>query len=205
MEWFPVVKDAILALAAIVAGYVGLMGLSTWRRQLKGNAEYLLAKSVLKAVYELREAIKGARFPVMTYFRDPDMPEEKLKDLSEQEKKWHAIAQAFRQRWEPVPKAKANLDEAVLEAEVVWGPRIAEKTALLNGLLAELLGAIEDYLDSQNPHLVQEKPEPGELKARREIMYARGDASKDEYLRRLLATIRGIEDELRPHIIEYHR
>ena len=86
--WLPIIKDAVLTGAAIIAGYVGLKGLGTWRRQLKGNTEYELAKSLLKAVYELREAIVSARFPGMIYLREPDMPEEKLKELSEQEKKW---------------------------------------------------------------------------------------------------------------------
>jgi hypothetical protein len=75
--WLPIIKDAVLTGAAIVAGYVGLRGLGTWRRQLKGNTEYELAKSLLKAVYELREAIVSARFPFMIYLREPDMSDEK--------------------------------------------------------------------------------------------------------------------------------
>lgn len=56
-EIVSVAKDIILAFAAIVASYVGIKGLGTWRRQLKGNAEYELAKNILTAIYELREAI----------------------------------------------------------------------------------------------------------------------------------------------------
>lgn len=203
--WLPIIKDTVLTGAAVIAGYVGLKGLGTWRRQLKGNTEYELAKSLLKAVYELREAIAGARFPFMIYLRDPDMPEEKLRELSDQEKRWHTMAQAFQKRWEPVPKAKAKLDALVLESEVVWGQCIVDKVRPLAGLLGDLLGTIEEHLDAQNPNLPQEKPEPGELKKRRDVMYARGDASKDEYLQKLLAVIKGIEDELRTHISEYHR
>jgi hypothetical protein len=115
------------------------------------------------------------------------------------------MVQAFQKRWDPVPKARANLDALVLESEVVWGRRIVEKVKPLGELLADLLGAIEEHLDAQNPSLPQEQPAAGELKKRREIMYARGDARKDEYLQNLLAVIRSIENELRQHISEYHR
>lgn len=203
--WLPIVKDGVLTCAAILAGYVGLQGLGTWRRQLKGNTEYELAKLLLKTVYELREAIVSVRYPFMSYSQEPEMPEEKLKDLSEQEKKWHTMAQAYQKRWEPVPKAKTNLDATLLEVEVVWGRRIVEKVLPLNGLLGELLGAIGDHLDAQNPNVHYERPGSEELKKRREIMYARGDSDKDEYMKRLLTVIGDIEDELRPHISQYHR
>jgi hypothetical protein len=64
-EVVPLAKDIILIFAAIIAIYVGIYGLGTWRRQLKVNTEYQLAKNILVAVYELREAISNVRCPLM--------------------------------------------------------------------------------------------------------------------------------------------
>jgi hypothetical protein len=144
-EVVPGGKDIILTVAAIIAAYVAIKGLGTWRRQLKGNTEYKLAKNILTAVYELREAISAVRHPFMRYSQEPDLPKEKLKELSAREKNWQALVQVYQKRWEPVPAAKAKLDANLLEAEAVWGRDSVGKITPLNGLIGELLWAITCY------------------------------------------------------------
>jgi hypothetical protein len=202
-ETITVVKDVILSIAAIVAGYVGIRGLSTWRRQLRGNTEYQLAKSVLTSVYELREAMTSVRNPFMQYSREPDLPAEKLKDLSQREREWHALAQAYQRRWEPVPTAKAKLDANLLEAEVIWGPAIRTKVHPLNHLMGELLFALQDHLEAQNPNIHYESPGRELVKKRRETLYSIGEA--DTFKEQLDEIIRNIESELRPRIVQHHR
>lgn len=198
-----IVKDIVLTLAAIVAGYVGIRGLGTWRRQLRGNTEYQLAKSMLTSVYELREAISSVRNPFMQYSKEPDLPEDKLKELSQREREWHALAQAYQRRWEPVPKAMAKLDANLLEAEVVWGSGIRAKANPLNRLTGELLFALQDHLEARNPDGRYESPGPGLVKKRRETLYGLGE--EDEFKERLQEVIREIENDLRPHIVQHHR
>jgi hypothetical protein len=202
-ETIAVVKDVILSIAAIVAGYVGIRGLGAWRRQLRGNTEYQLAKSVLTSVYELREAITSVRNPLMQYSREPDLPEEKLKDLSQREREWHALAQAYQRRWELVPAAKAKLDANLLEAEVIWGPAIRTKLHPLNRLMGELLFALQDHLEAQNPNIHYESPGRELAKKRDETLYGIGEA--DTFKQQLDEVIRNIESELRPHIVQHHR
>ena len=202
-EVVAIFKDIVLTLAAIVAGYVGIRGLDTWRRQLRGNTEYQLAKNMLGSVYELREAISSVRNPFMQYSKEPDLPEDKLKELSQREREWHALAQAYQRRWEPVPKATAKLDANLLEAEVVWGPAIRAKAAPLNRLTGELLFALQDHLEARNPDGRYESPGPELVKKRHETLYGLGE--KDEFKERLQQVIREIEDELRPHIVQHHR
>jgi hypothetical protein len=165
----------------------------------------VLAKNILTAVYELREAISAVRHPFMRYSQEPDLPKEKLKELSAREKKWQALVQVYQKWWEPVPAAKAKLDANLLEAEAVWGRDSVGKITPLNGLIGELLWAIQDYLEKQNPNFDYESPEREEIKKRQDIMYSRGDAEKDEYRKRLEAAISDIEAELKPHIVQYHR
>lgn len=186
-EIVSIVKDIVLTLAAIVAGYVGIRGLDTWRRQLRGNTEYQLAKTMLTSVYELREALSSVRNPFMQYSKEPDLPQDKLKELSQREREWHALAQAYQRRWEPVPKAIAKLDVNLLEAEVVWGPRIRTKANPLNRLTGELLLALQDHLEARNPDGRYESPGPELVKKRHETLYGLGD--KDEFKQRLQEVI----------------
>lgn len=202
-EIISIAKDVILAAAAIVASYVGFRGLGTWQRQLRGNTEYQLAKTLLVSVYELREAIAGVRNPFMQYSREPDLPEEKLKDLSQREREWHALAQAYQRRWEPVPAAKAKLDANLLEAEVIWGSAIRTKIQPINRLVGELLFALQDHLEARNPNIPYESPERELIKKRREILY--GVGADDAFKKQLDEAIGSVESEMRPHIVKHHR
>lgn len=202
-EWLPIIKDFVLTGAAVVAGYIGLKGLGTWRQQFKGNKEYELAKQLLKSIYELREAIYSVRNPFMQFSEEPDLPEEKLKALSDREKRWHALAQAYQRRWEPVPKAKTALDTNLLEAEVVWGKEIVRLADPLHEFVGKLLWAVQDHIEAMNPNNMQ-RASAEEIKERRGIMYDRGSGD-DEYKKQLEATISALENELRPHIEQFHR
>jgi hypothetical protein len=46
-------KDIVLALAALVTAGAVVGGLWTWKRELKGNAEFDVARNLTKATYRL--------------------------------------------------------------------------------------------------------------------------------------------------------
>ncbi len=97
-ESIPLLKDIALIAAAIIAIYVGIKGLGTWRRQLRGNTEYTLAKNVLTAIYELREAISSVRFWISFHSPGLDLPEDQGKSMSEKERKWHGLVQLYEKK-----------------------------------------------------------------------------------------------------------
>lgn len=199
-SWIPVIKDGVLAIAAIIGSVVAILGLNTWRRQLYGQSEYDLAKRILKSVYLFREVISNARHPFMQYSATPDLPKEKLKELSKEEKEWYAKAQAFEKIWEPVAKARAELDTNVLESEVFWGNQVKDKVTSLRELHAELLVAIEEHLEKTNPKEPDETCRGEDLKHNRAIIFGKTDRTKDPFLDKLLTAIEGIEGILKPFI-----
>lgn len=141
----------------------------------------------------------------MYFSQEQDLPEEKLSDLSDGEKQWHALTQAYQKLWDPVSAAKAKLDANLLEAEAVWGCEITVKITPLNRTISELFWSIKDHLEAQNPSCHHENPVPEDMKKLPKIIYSRGNIEKDEYLKELMSIIADIEAELRPHIIQYHR
>lgn len=61
LVWAALLKDVMTILGAGVAIYVALRGLSAWRRQLKGNVQYELARRLLTNVYRARDALHAVR------------------------------------------------------------------------------------------------------------------------------------------------
>ncbi|ACM34762.1 hypothetical protein Dtpsy_3333 [[Acidovorax] ebreus TPSY] len=198
-------KDVLLTITALVAAYVGLKGLSTWRRQLKGNTEYALAKNVLTCLYELRGAIGVARNPFASYSAEPDLPAEKLESMDARQKEWYAYAQMYEKRWAPVVAAKSKLDVFLFEVEAVWGRgKLAEFTPL-NEAVAELNWAIQDHLEDRDPRRGRQALDSEERKKQRAVLFRRGMKTKDEYNENFEQAISKIEAVLKPHVLEHHR
>jgi hypothetical protein len=64
--YLSIAKDIFTVLASITAGIVAIIGLQTWKKQLKGKTEYELAQRLLMAVYKIRDAIYYVRNPFMS-------------------------------------------------------------------------------------------------------------------------------------------
>ena len=198
--WVSIAKDVILALAGIIGSVVAILGLSTWKRQLYGQTEYELAKRLLKSLYYLREVITDARHPFMLYSTEPDLPKEKLEYMSKEEKDWHSQVQAWEKRWEPIAKARADLDTNVLESEVYWGNEIKVKMEQVYRLQGELFRAIQEHMLRTNPRDRDTNLTGKEIKRLRAIMYGIGDRSSDDFMDRFLKSIEEVENILKPYI-----
>lgn len=114
------IKDTVLALAAILTAVVALIGLSKWRQELKGRADFETARSYVRATYKLRDEIGSARAP---FVRASELPEgyyQHGNDRSDQDEA-DAWAKVFQSRLNPVQQALQELDVHALEAESLWG------------------------------------------------------------------------------------
>lgn len=67
MDW-SITKDVFSIIGTIGAITIGIVGLTTWRRQLRGTSEYELAKKAILVTYEVEHAIQSVRNP-MLYLR----------------------------------------------------------------------------------------------------------------------------------------
>ena len=201
-------KDIAVTGAALVAAYIGLRGLSAWRRQLTGNAEYQLAKNILACVYELRDRVIEVRSPFMSHSSEPDLPKETLENMSREQKDWHAYAQAYQKRWDRIPAVKNRLDVNMWEAEAVWGKDLATKGLELNRMLNTLLFGVQEHLQSRNPsnREPRNRPDPAEqalLTRRQAVVFSSG--SDDKFADELNGVVKDIEVMLRPHVALHYR
>lgn len=94
-EAIAAISDAVLALSALVGAIVAVFGLSAWRHELYGHADFALARQVMRLVYEIRNRFGQIRNALSS--------------------------EAFDTQYERFNGALCELDVALLEAEVLWG------------------------------------------------------------------------------------
>lgn len=205
VELLTYIKDIALTLAASSSIYVGINGLFAWKRQLKGNNEYALAKSVLTALYELRGAIDLARNSFQTYY--PDLPAEELNKLEPKEKNRLIISNNYRKRCEVIILAEAKWKSCLIEVEVVWGRDLIAKTESLTKLMNELFFAMQECINYDLCCTINVKKPTGDefkkYKEHKKILY-KSLNEDDEYMNRIKSAVSEIESELKPHILQYH-
>ena len=93
---FTIIKDAIIAAAALTTAILAARGLRTWQRKLRGGDEYEVARRLLQEAIGLREA--------MARFRNPFVEQD----------------------WQWIADKAPDFEAARLQAEVLWGKKIDE-------------------------------------------------------------------------------
>ena len=137
---FQIVKDCLTGAAAVTGATVAVLGLRTWKRQLRGNAEYDVARRLLRAAYKIRDAISSVRQPFMSMGEVSAAVRE-----TAQEPRGYNRA-VFEVRWKEVLEAGNELRVAELEGEVLWGNPLKTALAPLEERITELSRALSEFL-----------------------------------------------------------
>lgn len=199
LEIVAATKDVFLAIAGAVTAVVAVVGLKTWSRQLRGTADFEVARKLAKATYKLRDEIQICRSPLI---RSSEFPDGQRSDGSTDRTETcvNAYGHIFSARWEPVYAALQEFDTQTLEAEALWGTSVRTKTDELRRLLRELWAATEAYIDNERTggeHFKSDR-EFG-VKIRSE-MFASPQAQDNELSKKFQAAVEAIEVELKPHL-----
>lgn len=166
--------DIATAIAAVAAVVIGFLGLMTWRHELHGRADFDLARRVLRGVYEIRNQISHIR-NIFNIF-SPEFIDAQYERLN--------------------TKA-SELDVALLEAEVLWGPKLKPSKQSLKDCLSTLRLAMRRKFRSQNEQAPPLTDQPyKEIDA---ILYGDGDKD-DEFWKTVQRAVAEFEDTLRPYL-----
>ena len=104
----PALHDVAIAAAALVGAAVAVSGLNTWKRQLKGTAEFEAARRLMKGALRVRSKLQAVRSP----FHPVEQGEHGA---------FEGMKKAFEQRIQAVSEAWVELDTDLLDAEGLWG------------------------------------------------------------------------------------
>jgi hypothetical protein len=182
------IATCVVAVATLVGVAVASFGLQTWRAQLEGAAHFDLARCLLLAVYEVRDAIDNVRHPFLSSGEaaggDNDTP-------------WEITA--YENRWSGVRAAMVRLQTATREATVLWESPVTPLVEHLSAQVGELFDAVAALVDIKrdaahaDPLTVEQ----------RTVLYARGP--EDSYNKGLRNTVAKFEHCVAPHLPQKRR
>lgn len=197
MEVFSMIKDITLALAACVTAYVAFTGLGKWQKELRGKANFDVARELAKSVYSLRDEISYCRSPFTAASEFPENYKGGSGSHSAEEE-GQAWAHVYSKRWAPVGNAAQAFDAATLEAEALWGRSIKEKAMLLRECVISLQVDIESFIENK----YSGGRDFNELDYAKKVKEGIWDikAKENELTKRINAAIEDIESEIRPHL-----
>lgn len=200
----------LLSFSPIYLGLAGLViawqGLAVWKKQLKGNAEYDIARRVLFLVYKVRRGVEIVRNPFMSVYEmlDFDFPA----NLSDDEKLKIGTRKAYEKRFQTLNDSRDQLLVDILEAEVLWGNIIRKKIYELLGTVRQLDLALSDYLKMQSEDGRREMGNDYFKRRQKEVHSIIWDLSpnqieinpKDEFASQLSEKIKSVEEYLKPYL-----
>ena len=194
-------KDVILGGAAIVGSVVAVKGLSTWRRQLRGQVEYDLARRILRLTYQYRDAIHAVRHPAMWNPEMPAPPEEKVKTMSAEQIRFYGRFKAYEKRWDRVSEARSLLYPELLESEALWEDEIKDRFAPLLKLENQLFLRLTHQMELENPDVPsQDKEAIGKLIDRKSDILYDTLSDDDVYRREFNEEVEKVAAKLKAHL-----
>lgn len=196
-EFISVVKDLVIVAAPATGAVVAIKGLTTWRRQLKGQSDYNLAKDVLINLYKYRDALFFVRHPLMTgaELRLPEGIDEK--ELKYAEVNFLRTETAYQNRWDKVVEVRSKLLTNIVEIEALWGAILAQELKNIFEHERDLMLNISCYLRVINPSIPADDKKFDTEHVDRKMLYDTLKDESDTFRLALKKTLTPIEDGLR--------
>ncbi len=192
-------KDIILALSGVATATIAYVGLSRWRSELRGRADFDAARATAKAAYKLRDVLQGARSPFMSSAEFPEGYENNFTSPTPAERA-KALAHAYQNRWAPVWEAIQELNALALEAEILWGADARAPIDALRGCALELRIAMQERIEDTARGSIAEQANPRrdeDTSARLWTGFPRDPNRLDEKIDK---AIKDLDQLLRPHL-----
>lgn len=183
------IKDITTIIAGCCAIYIGFSGLNSWKKQLKGTAEYDLSKRIITGLYSYRDTIKHVRNPILHNHEREAPPAEKAKNMNQTEIDFYGYSKAYQNRWDKVDEAKQQFYTDRLEGEALWGDEFLNLFHSIPKLEHELFAAIQTDMVLRDPQSSKSKKDAWikQSQKRRDVMYDTSDIeSPDDYMSDLM-------------------
>lgn len=196
-EFIGFLKDIVVVGAPATGAIVAVKGLTTWRRQLRGQSDYNLAKDVLINLYKYRDALFFVRHPLLTgsELKLPEGIDEK--ELKYAEANYLRTETAYENRWNKVVEVRSGVLTNIVEIEALWGPELAQKLKNIFVHEKDLMFNISCYLRVLNPSIDADDKKFDREHVDREMLYDRLNDETDEFRMAFKKTLTPLEEALR--------
>jgi hypothetical protein len=189
IDW-SLAKDVVTIIGTIGALVIGVVGLTTWRRQLRGTSAYDVAKRAVLLTYQVRDAMQAVRSP-MLYLKKEKV--EAGRSLEEEQRIYDERKQRLQEKW-------AELRTLSLETRVIWGEGAEACFTPVQKLIGELLAEIWLHFWLKGAFAapgatVDNNPE--RVAANDKIVYGTSD---DEFSKRIDVAVNQVEEFFKTRI-----
>ena len=198
-ETITLFKDIILIGVAVTGAVVAVKGLSTWKKQLTGHADYDLARRLLVSVFKYRDAIDTVRHPAMWNNEMPYPPKDQADKISDDQIRFYGISNAYLARWDKVREIRSDLYADLLDTEALWGTALNDIFKVAFTLEHELFTNIRQYLVIINPDTKAAKRNAVEriFEKKRDVIYDELGEEPDEFKKEFREAVKKIEAYLK--------
>lgn len=198
---FTIVGTLVSAAGVGLAFYVGLAGIATWKKQLRGTAHHELARKALVELYRFRESVERARSPVMMR-AELDLDPQEMVDLSFSERSYLRKYAGYQKRFEAVFVARAPVEATLLESEALWGKDLHELVQPLFKLQHEFKTYAEFWFMASDPREddAYKAANWDAIKDKPNLLYDNMSEEGDEFRQSFNRRITTIEQYLKPKL-----
>jgi hypothetical protein len=191
------VKDFLVAIAAIVTAVVAIVGLTKWREELRGKADFEVARALIRATYKMRDYIGSARAHLTSSAEFPAGYDSSTANATKRAEAWQHF---FWNRWKHVAEALREVEAEALEAEALWGPEIREPILRVRRCAHTLFVAMQTMIENEasgNEHFEHDR----DFGVRtRSTAFGSMDDDKNQFSRELAGAVTALEAAVRPHM-----
>lgn len=199
------IKDISSIISGIILTVIAIMGLQTWKRQLKGNTEYELARRFLGAVYKIRDAISYTRNPFVLGGEIASALQEANIEIDKSDSEYQVKSQnaLYQKRWKKMQEALSEFNLVIFEIEVLWGKEIRETIKPLGNCIADLHFEIQRMLRKLDQDIPEDLTDT-EDRRRNDIIYSFDNLVSDDtdnhFSKKIINAISNIEKYVKPRI-----
>ncbi|CAA0117956.1 Uncharacterised protein [BD1-7 clade bacterium] len=193
----PFIKDIVLIFAALTTMFVAVYGLNKWKAEHKGKAYFDAAKELLAAIYSVRNNFEIVRSGWLDISEFPEGYSSKHPTERSDEDNANANWYVYKNRLEPLIQAMNELDTALIEGEVIWGPEVKEQGRKVNGSYNRLVRSIKDLVQEDYRGMVDPNDEIVK-RYRQDVACSR--ESEDELSKQINSSVEYFEKLLSPYV-----
>jgi hypothetical protein len=176
--------DVLSVLGSAATLVLALLGLNTWKKQLKGTSEYALAKKAILHTYELEHAFQAVRNPMI--FLDKEAVENGRR-LEEEQRIYDERMNHLYQHW-------AILKTTRLECKVIWGQSAFDSFNELESCIGKLKAALWLHFWMKGAYVspgATVEEDPARRRENDQLIYDTGD--ENEFTQKIRSGILQVE------------
>lgn len=185
-EWIPLIKDALLAIAALVTTAIAIYGARMWKRELAGKEIYAATKNLVKESHLLSKALRKARTPIEDYERKTFSAEE-IKNTTKNERWRLSEADAYKKRIDELSVAIDSYQSALLDVRVLVGSKVYLGFLPFGKLVSEVINRIGNYISVVQDYSQNALPDSPEVQEAQQELYP-SDNIDDELSQKIADT-----------------